>query len=137
MINQSIVYQILLALLSLLIRPIFQSTSKRFRQRSTGIGFNDAFNDNIHPGNTNERTGEHREDRKTSHQPTSLPCSESVALVVGIVQPEHTSDAVGEPCREQRRRDTDQVIEYRHPHSQEERCSIEQKDEKRPSAPSD
>jgi hypothetical protein len=88
------------------------STSKRRAQRSRGIGINDQLDSDKSAGDADKGAQQHGQDIQDSHDGFSEVGVEAAVVVVGVVEPEHASDAVGEPAGEEGGGEGDEVGKY-------------------------
>ena len=133
-------------------------TRERRDYRPTLVGFDNRPDRDIHSRHANESSHSDRNNAKRRLKPLSSPPIRTITIVILIVKPEETSTArcvssrsntdrshskvqrkhshpISKPSSKQRSRNSNQIIENRHAHSQHKRRSIHQKHQPHPNPP--
>lgn len=129
------------------------STAERRRNRPIRIRLHNGADRHIETCHTNEKTDDDGQDGHEGVEGLSPPFPDSVAVVVGVVEPEHTGAGdevlvgkkrivvdlnlhpVGEPRCEECCRDTDQVVEDRYSHGEHKGNGAHESDQENPHTP--
>ena len=112
-----------------------QSTAKRRRDLPARVSIHNLLDGHIHPGHTNERSCRQCRYAQPRHWPPVPHCLHTPLIDPRVIQPECSGKPVREVTGEKTGCNANQIVEDWHTHRQHECCSIHQKDQEYPYAP--